>query len=297
MRTGDKRKPRLARTGSAGHPSITTFTLLAEHGLCLLVKAERDGRTASILLDAGYSPIAAPRNLEWMGEPLEEVRALVVSHGHEDHVGAAVSLLESAGKPPAVVHPSAFFGPRYWCSDDGDLFEVPRILQRDDLSQRGIHIVESEGPTTIADGVFLVTGEIPRETPFELALPGALREVDGQRVPDTVVDDQAVVVAVRDHGVVVISGCAHAGIVNTIRYARELAAMRPLYAVVGGFHLSGTPFREAIAPTIQALRDEHPARLVPMHCTGVEATARMRMAFGDRCTVSAVGTRLGFPFA
>jgi len=271
-------------------------TLLAEHGLCLLLKAQSGDRSRLVLLDAGYSPMATPRNLEQLGEDLSEVSALVISHGHEDHVGAAVSLLERLRQPTLVLHPEAFHVPRYWGADDGTLYQVPVLLEREEMTRRGVQIVESRGPTLLGDGLFLVTGEIPRESSFEHGLPGSVKRVDGELVPDPVVDDQAIVVDVRGHGLVVISGCAHAGIVNSVRYARTLTEMRPVYAVLGGFHLSGEPFRAAIEPTIAALRDEAPSRVVPMHCTGVDAISRMRTVFGDLFSVSAVGTRFSFPF-
>jgi len=247
-------------------------------------------KPARLLLDAGEGIVHV------LGKRIFGIRKVFLSHGHEDHVGAATTLLERAGRPLLIAHPAAFESPRYWREDDGTLLRIPQALRRDDLSRRGVEILESAGPTTIAGGAFLVTGEIPRETAFEHALPGSMREENGDLVPDHVVDDQAVVVRVRDCGLVVITGCAHAGVVNTVRCAQDLAGSRRLCAVVGGFHLSGTAFRDAIAPTIQALRKETPTRIVPMHCTGVDATARLRMAFGDRCCTSAVGTRLHFPF-
>ncbi len=287
--------------GVARHPvgedgQLAADTLLAEHGLCLLLKARSGDHTSAILLDAGYSPVAAPRNIDRLGEDLGDVEALVISHGHEDHVGAVTSLLDRLGRPMLVVHPEAFHVPRYWCADDGTLYQVPVLLTREEMVDRGVQIVESRGPTLIGDGLFLTTGEIPRKTSFEHGLPGSVKGVNGKLVPDLVVDDQAIIVDIRGHGLVVISGCAHAGIVNSVRYARELTDDRPIHAVLGGFHLSGEPFRAAIEPTISALRDEKPAHVVPMHCTGVDAVSRMRETLGDLCSISAVGTRFRFPF-
>jgi len=287
--------------GIVRHPvgdggQLSADTLLAEHGLCLLMRAWSGARSSAILLDAGYSPVAAPRNLEQLRESLDNVSELVISHGHEDHIGAAISLLERLRQPTVVLHPEAFHVPRYWCADDGTLYQVPVLLPREALADRGVRIIESQGPSFVEDEAFLVTGAIPRESTFEHGLPGSVKRVDGALVPDAVVDDQAVVVDVRGHGLVVVSGCAHAGIINTVRYARKLTDHRPIYAVLGGFHLSGEPFRAAIEPTIDALREEMPSRIVPMHCTGVDAISRMREAFGRTCAISAVGTRFRFPF-
>ncbi len=275
---------------------LPSDTLLAEHGLCLLLTAERNGERSQLMLDAGYSPVVAPRNLRTMGiaDRLDSVAGLVISHGHEDHVGSVIELLEMAGKPPLVIHPEAFRHPRFFRADDGTLYQVPEMLTRSALNDAGIEVLESDG-SQLVDDVFLVTGEIPRVTPFEHGLPGSLHEMNGKLVPDAVIDDQAVIVDVDGHGLVVVSGCAHAGIVNTVLHARTLTGGRPIHAVIGGFHLSGKPFRDAIAPTLDAVEHEQPARIVPMHCTGVDAKRQFHERFGPSVSVSAVGTTFVFP--
>lgn len=270
-------------------------TLLAEHGLCLLLTAEAAGRRARILLDAGYSPVAAPRNLRQMGIPGGNIDAIVISHGHEDHVGALEELWAWAGKPPVYLHPKAFAYPRYYKADDGVLYESPRMLKRDELLRKGMDLRENTGPTLIGGGFFLITGEIPRRTEFEHGLPGSLMVEDGREIHDTVPDDQAVVGELKGHGLVVMSGCAHAGIVNTILYSRALTGGKPLHAVVGGFHLSGEPFRPAIQPTLQALQREKAAFVAPMHCTGIEAKNLFRGQLEPVYAESSVGTRFVFP--
>jgi 7,8-dihydropterin-6-yl-methyl-4-(beta-D-ribofuranosyl)aminobenzene 5'-phosphate synthase len=274
---------------------LPTDTLLAEHGISLLLTAQKNNKRVGIIFDAGYSPVAAPRNLEMLAEPLDHVQALVVSHAHEDHTGAVNRILEMAGYPPLVVHPEGFFHPRYWKADDGEMYKVPEVLKREDLRRKGVEVIESSEPLVLGEGCFLITGEIPRVTDFEKALPGSVKEVDGELIPDLVTDDQAVVVDLDGYGLVVVSGCCHAGIVNTILYARQLTGGRPLYAVLGGFHLSGASFRSAIEPTLQALKAEEPAMVVPMHCTGVEAKALMRRELGPIRVDSSVGTRFVLP--
>lgn len=274
---------------------LPSDTLLAEHGLCLLLTAEAAGRRARVLLDAGYSPAAAPRNLRQMGISGGNLDAIVISHGHEDHVGALEELWEWGGKPPVYLHPKAFACPRYYKADDGVLYESPKMLEREVLLGRGMDLRENTGPAVIGEGLFLVTGEIPRRTNFEHGLPGSLMVEDGREIPDTVPDDQAVVIDLAGHGLVVVSGCAHAGIVNTILYSRKCGGGNSLYAAVGGFHLSGDPFRPAIQPTLQALEREGPALVSPMHCSGVEAKCIFRRRLGKAYAESAVGTRFVFP--
>lgn len=285
-------RPAVGKNGS-----LPSDTLLAEHGLCLLLTAERGERRSQLILDAGYSPVAAPRNLRTMGidRQLDSVAGLVISHGHEDHVGSAMELVSMTGNPPLWIHPEAFRHPRFFRADDGTTYRIPELLERSELQEAGIDVCDVEAPSVV-DDVFLLTSEIPRVTSFERGLPGSVHEVDGELVPDAVIDDQAVVVDVAEHGLVVVSGCAHAGIVNTVLYARRLTSGRPIHAVIGGFHLSGPSFREAITPTLDAIEQEHPDRVVPMHCTGVEAKRHFRERFGVSCAESAVGTTFVFPF-
>ena len=275
---------------------LPTDTVLAEHGVCFLLTAWKDNKKVGLIFDAGFSPIAAPRNLEFMNVSLDHVEAMAISHAHEDHIGATKQLLTMAGNPPLCVHPICFHHPRYWRADDGTMLQYPEMINRDDLQASGHTVIEKSEPSVVGDGCFLLTGEIPRHTDFEHGLPGSVMEVDGELVADDILDDQAVVVDVKGHGIVVVSGCGHAGIVNTIHYARQLTNGRSLYALMGGFHLPGSQFRHAVKPTLDAIKAENPKMVVPMHCTGTEAKAIMRFELGDTFVDSAVGTRIQLPF-
>lgn len=275
---------------------LMSDTVLAEHGVCLLLTAWRGTEKIGLLFDAGFSPVAAPRNLAFMNEPLDHVEALALSHSHEDHIGAIFPLLEMAGNPTLNVHPECFHHPRFWQDDDGNMLRYPESLLRSEFQKRDIDVVEESGPSLVGNCSFLLTGEIPRKTDFEHALPGSVKEVEGKLVPDLILDDQAVIIDIKDHGIVVVSGCGHAGIVNTFQYARELADNRPLYALLGGFHLPAPLFTPAIEPTCRAIMAEEPKMVVPMHCTGVEAKAFMRQEMGNVYVDSAIGTRFRFPF-
>ena len=275
---------------------LPTDTVLAEHGICLLLTVWKDDKKIGLIFDAGFSPIAAPHNLKFLDVSLEHVQGLAISHAHEDHTGATSQLLKMAGNPPLLVHPTCFHHPRYWKDDRGRMLRSPERLVKGELQEQGIRIVESREPSIVGEGCFMLTGEIPRFTDFEHALPGSVMEVNGEPVPDLMLDDQAIAVDIKDHGLVVISGCGHAGIVNTIRYARSLTKGRHLYALMGGFHLPGKEFRPAIKPTMQAIEEESPKMVIPMHCTGVDAKALMRQKWGSVFIDSAVGTRIQLPF-
>ena len=276
-----------------GKLPINSF--LAEHGISLIVTAFVGDNSHRLILDAGCSSKALPHNLDFGDVDLSEVIDVVISHGHEDHMGALPQLLARMPNHAKVyAHPAAFHSPRYYRADSGDLLLEPKF-ERKWISAANAQLIETPSPTLIGEGSFVITGEIPRTNDFEKALPGSLMEVEGELIPDNIIDDQAVVVVLKNHGLVVLTGCAHAGVINTVNYARKLTGIDRVYAVIGGFHLSGEPFRHALEPTLDALRMLNPKMLVPMHCSGIEAKSLLYREMPDRIKVSGVGTTFSLP--
>jgi len=146
----------------------------------------------------------------------------------------------------------------------------------------------------MAEGAMLVSGEIPRVTDFEKGLPISYVEVEGRLEKDPLIkDDMAVAFKVIEKGLVVISGCAHAGIANTLNYLKELTVTK-IYAVIGGFHLTRKAFEPIIDRTIAELRKFDPHVVVPPHCTGWKAISRVHQEMPDRYVHNAVGTKYIF---
>ncbi len=191
-------------------------------------------------------------------------------------------------------HPCAFHTPRYYLAGYGELLLEPEF-SKDWILEAGAELIETPVPTHMGNGAFLITGKIPRITEFEKALPGSLMEVDGKLVPDHIHDDQAIIAVLKDCGLVVLTGCAHAGVINTIKYACMLTGIDRVYAVIGGFHLSGEPFRNALGPTLDALKAIDPQVLVPMHCTGIEAKSLFYRKLPNRVKIRGVGTTISLP--
>ena len=160
------------------------------------------------------------------------------------------------------------------------------------MEKRPVDVQERKEPTLICGQHVLVTGEVERRTAFEKGLPGALAERDGSIVPDPILDDQALVLHLKGRGLVVISGCSHAGIVNTVLYARKLTGLEQIHAVLGGFHLTGPFFEEIIPQTIEAVKAWGCSVVVPMHCTGWKAIEDFKTAFPEAFRLNAVGTRI-----
>lgn len=280
-------RPPLAKDGR-----IPANTLVAEHGLSLLITLYRSDESHTILFDTGYSSIGVLHNMDLMGIDPTGIEALVISHGHMDHTGTLYPILDRIPGPvPIVVHPDAFLSPRYFALDDGRKLLFPDTLKRSELEKRNVQVLESSGPTLIAGDMALVTGEVERTTTYEKGLPNALLERNGAIEKDPILDDQAIAAKVKGKGLVLISGCAHAGIMNTVLYAMKLTGVHSIQAVLGGFHLSGAFFEPIIEDTIKDLKKLAPEILVPMHCTGWKAINRFSEEFPEAFILNSVGSR------
>ncbi len=283
----------VTRPPRAAGEEIPTDTLVAEHGLSLLVTVHQGRKGHTILFDTGYSQIGVPHNMALLGIDLQGIEAIVMSHAHMDHTGSLHKILKGIRGPVTlVVHPGAFLFPRYIERDDGTRQRFPRTLSREDLVSEKLKIVESKTPVLLADDGLMVTGQVERTTGFEKGLPGALLERDGKMVPDPISDDQALVLNLKEKGLVVISGCSHSGIVNTVLHAQKLTGLRKVHAVLGGFHLSGPAFESIIEKTISELKNVGPEVIVPMHCTGWKAIQRLQQEFPSAFVLNSVGSKI-----
>ncbi|MBI3961727.1 MAG: MBL fold metallo-hydrolase [Deinococcus sp.] len=251
--------------------------LLAEPGLALHVQASAQGRTYQLLLDAGATRQALPYNLPRLGLDARQLDALILSHGHPDHVAAVLDLLGLANHPlPVVVHPAAFRAP------GGEQDGAASSLDRRSWELAGAQLVESAEPLLV--GPALISGSIPRQ-----AEPGGTPLATSW--PEPVPDEQALVFKLASKGLVVITGCGHAGLLNILRHAQELTGVQRIYAVVGGFHLGRAP-AQLVDHTIAALKALRPEVLLPAHCTGSEALERLMAALPGQCLRNSVGSAL-----
>jgi 7,8-dihydropterin-6-yl-methyl-4-(beta-D-ribofuranosyl)aminobenzene 5'-phosphate synthase len=265
--------------------SVRGRGLRAEHGLALHVQAGSD----SLLFDTGQSDLVV-ENARQLGVDLSRLCAVVLSHGHYDHAGGLRAVRELAPRARLYAHPAAF---------------VPRFARHPDKTTRAVGIDEpgldairvhgsplqgTPGATEVLKRFFL-TGEIPRETDFEDVGGAFVLDEAGVR-PDPIADDQALFFDTWE-GLVVLLGCAHAGLVNTLRRVRQLAPDRPIHAVLGGMHLGeASPGR--MEHTVEALRELGVSCLGPAHCTGAAATARLWHEFPRACVVCSVGSSFVF---
>jgi 7,8-dihydropterin-6-yl-methyl-4-(beta-D-ribofuranosyl)aminobenzene 5'-phosphate synthase len=283
--------PRAAALVSPG--SGVPDALIAEPGFSALVRVTTAGRERTLLFDTGVSTGGMVENMRRLGIAPADVEVVVLSHGHWDHVTGMEGFAKALGRTrlPVMIHPE-FWSRRRIRFPGLDPAELP-ASSRSALGELGFTIVEERRPSFLLDGAVLITGEVDRTTAFETGFQGHEAWRDGDWQPDPLIlDDQALVVSLGDRGLVVLSGCGHAGIVNTVRYACNLTGQNAIAAIVGGFHLSGPMFERIIEPTVDALAELSPSLLVPAHCTGWKAVHRMAIRFPDAFVMSAVGTTI-----
>lgn len=245
--------------------------ILAEHGLSFWI--ERGARR--VLFDAGQG-YALRHNAQQLGIPLETADALVLSHGHYDHTGGLGEVLDEIPAARIFCHPFALSS-RYVRSADGSVREIgmPRgVAEKIRVLE---NTVWTQAPTEIFPGLS-VTGPIPRANGFEDS-GGAFYQDEACRRPDAFPDDQALFLEAKQ-GTWVLLGCAHAGVINTLNYVRELTGNRPLCGVIGGMHLVSAD-QERLGRTVEELCRMGVRCLMPAHCTGFHAMARLWQEFPE----------------
>lgn len=256
---------------SVGHAS----RLRAAHGLALLVRVRSGDVDRTILVDAGPAPDVLLGNMDMMGIDPAVIDLIVLTHCHPDHTGGLVGVIEACGQKniPIIAHPALF---RVLLATRPALryAGIDSSLRRRVEDLGGVFILASD-PLPLMDGLG-TTGEIPRVTDFEQTDMPRFTVDGGQLLADDMPDDIAVVARLSG-GLVVITGCSHAGVINTIKRAQQVGDCSSVHAVAGGFHLVRAG-ADRIARTVDELASLDPARVITGHCTGAAA----QMAFGQR---------------
>jgi 7,8-dihydropterin-6-yl-methyl-4-(beta-D-ribofuranosyl)aminobenzene 5'-phosphate synthase len=265
--------------------------LIAEHGFSVLVTVTKAGREHRFLFDAGTSPDGVTENMRRLDVDPGSIEAIVCSHGHFDHTTGLDGLIRVLGRAglPVLIHPH-FWRRRRLLLPGREPLEIP-TTSRQALIGAGFDIIEEQQPSFLFDRSVLITGEVARTTGYELGFPPQQAWLGGSWQPDPLVlDEQAMIVNVAGRGLVVITGCGHAGVVNIARYAQRLTRGQPLYALLGGFHLNGPAFEPLIPRVLDDLAAMDPGVLVPAHCTGWRAQHAMSARFPGVFVPNSVGS-------
>jgi 7,8-dihydropterin-6-yl-methyl-4-(beta-D-ribofuranosyl)aminobenzene 5'-phosphate synthase len=290
----------------------------AEHGFSALISVTEAnswyGDTGStFLFDTGVTENGVIHNAELFGVNFNNLDRIILSHGHFDHSTGLVNILKriSSQRSSTIdvfAHPDAFLR-RWLVFPDGKKAKMPSMDEQQ-LELAGALIHKSDKITVLPNSekpLLLITGQIPRKTNFEKGFPYQYVEKldrnsdDGEQnlnlIPDPLVrDDQAIVVNLGKKGLIVLTGCGHAGVMNTINYAKDVTGVDKVCAIIGGFHLpaDGGIYEEAIDPTIRELHNTDPEYIIPCHCTGLKATSQIMDLMPDKFIQSAVGTTFTF---
>jgi 7,8-dihydropterin-6-yl-methyl-4-(beta-D-ribofuranosyl)aminobenzene 5'-phosphate synthase len=261
--------------------NTATLGMIGEWGVSILVQV--DG--SSILFDTGLG-ISACHNAHLLGVDLRSVDKIVLSHGHFDHTGGLRGVLRERGSVEVVAHPD-IWKPRYAGTLESNRF-IGIPFQREELESLGAGFALTREPVWITDRI-LTTGEIPMVTDYEEIDRMLLVREDDSVVPDPVADDLALII-VGDDGLIVVLGCGHRGVVNTLLHARKLTGEQRISAVIGGIHLF-TASEERLIRTAADLREMNIQRLGVSHCTGFHAASWLLQEFGESFFLNNAGAR------
>ena len=269
--------------------------LYAEHGLSCHFEPVVNGRSHSFLFDFGATFAGLNKNMEALKIEFDKLEALGLSHGHMDHWGGLVELLKSRREKitkgiPLYVGEEAF-SERFRKRPDG-VRKAPQ-LKKEEIEGLGfVKIVEIKDPTPIASGAYF-TGRIEKVTDYEKADPGRLVKRGDNLEQENFIGEQSVVLNLKGKGLVVLSGCAHVGIVNTVKHAQKITGINKIHAIMGGFHLTGAK-EEIIRRTVADIKAMNPDYIMPMHCTGFETIVAFAKEMPDQFILNTAGTKYIF---
>ena len=292
------------------------LSLIAEHGLAYHLESLRGGERREVLLDFTLTDLALTNNYQVLKIDPSRADAFIISHGHADHFGALPALVrtrQGTFKPGLTLYAGGedTFCHRMVVAPDGSRRDQGRLDQAD-LEARGLKTVLAKQPTVVA-GHAVTSGQIPRLTDFEKPPAGArlvagvmdsvcspthfgatmVETKPGELVTDLFLGEHATVYHVKDRGLVVITSCGHAGVINSVRQARKATGVSKVHAIVGGFHLAPAP-DEIVAKTVASFQEIDPDYIIPAHCTGLNTIIAVHRVMPQKLVMPSTGTRVIF---
>lgn len=274
--------------------SSLNASMHAEHGLSFFIETEINGSSTGLMFDYGVDARNIMSNMALLGIDLGKAAALGLSHGHFDHWGGLIGILKQNRSKIALGTP-LYLGVEAFAQRYSGRFsmEDPTYLgqlDREEIESLGaVKIVEIREPQEVIPGCYL-TGNIKRSTEYEKVPPSLLIKRGDKLEGELFEGEQAVMCNVRGKGLVVISGCAHAGIINTVKHAQKITGINKVHAVIGGFHLVNAE-SDIIAKTVAEIKRIAPDYIVPTHCTGFEAMTIFAKEMPEQFILNTAGTR------
>ncbi len=264
-----------------------------EHGLAYQIETVVNGKSHSCLFDFGADPQGVMKNMNLLKIDFAKVEALGISHDHWDHQVAFLEIMKAKkdelrkGIPLYVGDP--FFVGAYQRLPNGDVISLLGLKKEDVEGLGFIKIVEIKGPAPFIPGAYFA-GKVEQVTDYEKVPPSFVAKKGNEYVPDTFPGEQAVILNAKGKGLVVLSACAHRGIVNTVKHAQKMTGIEKVYLVMGGFHLTGAK-PEVIQKTVADMKAINPEYIVPTHCTGFEAISAFSREMPNQFILNTAGTK------
>lgn len=265
--------------------NTATFGFLAEFGLSIHVEV----RGQRFLLDTGRTRVAV-ENARQFNICLQDLNAIILSHGHSDHTGGLVSVLKETGPIPVIAHPG-IFAARFSARHKPKMRNISMPETRSALESAGARFQFHTAPGEIAPGIF-ISGEVPMKTAFEKVDSGLLTKGKSGFEPDLLPDDLSVGIQ-TDKGLFILVGCAHRGVVNIVTHFQTVTGEQRVYGILGGLHLSRVR-EEHISQVIEFFQDIGVRKIACSHCTGFHASARLEAAFKGNFILNHSGKKLVF---
>jgi 7,8-dihydropterin-6-yl-methyl-4-(beta-D-ribofuranosyl)aminobenzene 5'-phosphate synthase len=258
--------------------------VLGEHGFAVFIETDH----GNYLFDTGQG-LSIAHNAQYLKKDLFTITSVFLSHGHYDHTGGLAHVVKVKGRVQVFAHPDIFAKKYAAVKTNGQENKkyVGMQYERDALERLGAQFTLDTVCKEVAKDIYL-TGEVPRTTDYEKGDARLLVERAGAVFPDPLLDDQSLVIK-TDQGLVIVLGCAHAGLINTLRHIGGHFSPERIHTIVGGTHL-GFLTDDQLDKTIADLRNFHFQQLGASHCTGSKASARLFQEFGDRFFFAHAGT-------
>ncbi len=263
------------------------LAVLGEHGYAAFIETER----GNYLFDTGQG-LTILQNAHCLKKDLSSIKGLFLSHGHYDHTGGLPSVLTLNNSVKVYAHPDIFSQKYALVKTNGNDTQryIGMHFPKEHYEKRGAQFELKSSLSEVAEGIYL-TGEIPRTTEFEKGDPRLIVKNNGTEVPDPLLDDQSLIIRAKHDGLIILLGCSHSGLINTIQYVLDQFKGEKLSAIIGGTHLAFLK-DDQVEKTITQLKHYNFNKIGVSHCTGLKAEMRLFQEFKDKFFVANVGTSL-----